>query len=71
MSITEDYEEIKRRIGSRKYKGIEDYIDEFGKKDKWYKETKKLREIEDTNEWERKYLELCKECNHCLLKMYF
>ena len=62
MSIMQDYEEIKRRIGARKYKGIEDYIDEFGKKEEWYKETKKLREIEDVNEWERKYIELCKRC---------
>ncbi len=71
MSITEDYEEIRRRIGPRKYKGIEDYIDEFGKKDKWHKETKKLREIEDTNEWERKYLELCKECKPLFIEDVF
>ena len=62
MSITEDYEEIRRKIGTRKYKGIEDYIDTFGKKDEWHKETKKLREIEDVNEWEKKYIDLCKRC---------
>lgn len=71
MSITEDYEEIKRKIGARKYKGIEDYINEFGNKDKWYKETKILREIEDVNEWEKKYIDLCKRCRPLFIEDVF
>lgn len=71
MSITEDYEEIKRRIGARKYKGIEDYINEFGQKDKWLKETKKLRVIEDVNEWEKKYIDLCKRCRPLFIEDVF
>ena len=58
MSMTEDYEEIRNRIGARKYKGIEDYIEEFGNKGRWKKETIKLREIEDVNEWEKQYIKL-------------
>ncbi|MBE5820149.1 MAG: hypothetical protein E7310_04995 [Clostridiales bacterium] len=71
MSITEDYDEIRKRIGARKYKGIEDYIDTFGKKDKWKKETVKLRNIEDVNEWEKKYIQLCKECKPLFIEDVF
>ncbi len=71
MSITEDYEEIKRHIGERKYKGIEDYIEEFGQKNRWKKETIKLREIEDVNEWEKQYIKLCKECKPLFIEDVF
>lgn len=71
MSITEDYEEIRNRIGTRKYKGIEDYIDKFGNKSRWKKESKKLREIEDVNEWEKQYIKLCKECKPLFIEDVF
>lgn len=71
MSISEDYEEIRNRIGARKYKGIEDYIEEFGNKSRWKNETKKLRNIDDVNEWEKQYIKLCKECKPLFIEDVF
>lgn len=71
MSISEDYEEIKNRIGARKYKGIEDYINEFGNKRRWKEETIKLRAIEDVNEWEKQYIKLCNECKPLFIEDVF
>lgn len=71
MSISEDYEEIRNHIGARKYKGIEDYIEEFGNKSRWKNETKKLRNIDDVNEWEKQYIKLCKECKPLFIEDVF
>ena len=71
MSISEDYEEIKNSIGARKYKGIEDYINEFGNKRRWKEETIKLRAIEDVNEWEKQYIKLCNECKPLFIEDVF
>lgn len=62
MSITEDYEEYRKQIGSKKYEAIDEYIQLFGKPKEWEKGIKEIRKIEDTQEWERQNTELHKRC---------
>lgn len=62
MSITQDYEEIKKRIGVKKYSALDRYIQKFGKNAEWNKGIKEIRPIEDIKQWEEKYFELHEKC---------
>jgi len=62
MSITQDYEKLRKKLGSDMYEAIDDYIREFGKTDEWRRETKKIQGMEDVKEWERLYKEIHNKC---------
>ena len=52
MSITQDYEKLKKQLGAKKYKALEEYINTFGKIKEWERGIKEIRQIEDISEWE-------------------
>ena len=55
MSLLQDYEEAKRKIGTKKYNAIDVYIEEIcpkSKRDEYEKELKKINNLE-INEWEK------------------
>ena len=43
MSITQDYELLKKQLGTRKYKALEEYINTFGKIKDWERGIKEIR----------------------------
>ena len=47
MSMMQDYEILRRQIGTKKYKALEQYINNFGKIKEWEKGIKEIRSIED------------------------
>lgn len=62
MSITQDYELLKKQLGTRKYKALEEYINIFGKIKEWERGIKEIRQIEDINEWKKANTELHQKC---------
>ena len=62
MSMMQDYEILRRQIGTKKYKALEQYINNFGKIKEWEKGIKEIRSIEDVNEWEKANTELHQKC---------
>lgn len=58
MSISQDYEEIKQKLGKRKYEALNEYIDTFGNIKAWEYGLKQIRNIENINEWEKQYIKL-------------
>ena len=62
MSLTQDYEILKKKLGAKKYKALEEYINTFGKIEEWERGIKEIRNIENINEWEKANTELHKKC---------
>ena len=62
MSISEDYERLRKKLGNKKYKALDRYIQEFGKSEEWHQGIIDIRPIEDIKEWEKKYFELHQKC---------
>lgn len=62
MSITQDYERLRKQIGNKKYNALDKYIQIHGKSEEWHQGIKAIRPIEDIKEWEKKYSELHEKC---------
>ena len=62
MSIMQDYEILRRQLGTKKYKALEEYINTFGKIAEWEQGIKDIRSIEDIKEWEKANTELHQRC---------
>ncbi len=62
MSMTQDYELLRRQIGTKKYGALEEYINTFGKIAEWEQGIKEIRSIEDINEWENENNKLHQRC---------
>ena len=62
MSITQEYEMLRKQIGNEKYKALEEYINAFGKIAEWEKGIKEIRNIEDVKEWEEENYKLHQRC---------
>ena len=62
MSITQDYEILKKQLGTEKYKALEEYINTFGKIKEWERGIKEIRQIQNISEWEKANTELHHRC---------
>ena len=62
MSIMQDYEELRKIIGHKKYDAIEEYVETFGNIKEYDEGIKKLRDIKDINKWEDEMQKLHKKC---------
>ena len=62
MSMMQDYEILRRQLGTKKYKALEEYINTYGKIEEWEQGIKDIRSIEDINEWEKANTELYQRC---------
>lgn len=62
MSITQDYERFRRKIGNKKYDALEHYIDTHGKIEEWEQGIKDIRKIEDIKKCEEEYSKLHQRC---------
>ena len=62
MSISQEYEVLKKQLGAKKYKALEKYINTFGKIEEWERGIKEIRQIDDINEWENANTELHNKC---------
>lgn len=62
MSIMQDYEELRKIIGHKKYDAIEEYVETFGNIKEYDEGVKKLRDIKDINKWEDEMQKLHKKC---------
>lgn len=63
MSIMQEYEQIRKEIGTKKYDAIEEYLNEICPNSQYDKYNKKLNSLIDlsTEEWLQKKAELEKE----------
>lgn len=68
MSISEDYERYRKRLGRKKYNALEEYICKFGNHEEWRKGQKRLRGIEDWDEYNKEYSKLHKSCKPIFLE---
>ena len=62
MSILQDYEKLRKKLGDKKYEAIDDYIKTYGKVDEWHQGVKDIRSIENIKEWENKMFDLHQKC---------
>lgn len=62
MGIMQDYEELRKIIGHKKYDAIEEYVETFGNIKEYDEGVKKLRDIKDINKWEDEMQKLHKKC---------
>ena len=62
MSITQDYEKLRMKLGNKKYEALDEYIKIHGKVSEWHQGIKETRNIENVKEWEEKMFELHNKC---------
>ena len=62
MSIMQDYEKLRKKLGDKKYEAIDEYIKIYGKVDEWHQGVKDIRSIENIKEWENKMFDLHQKC---------
>ena len=62
MSITQDYEKLRMKLGNKKYEALDEYIKIHGKVSEWHQGIKEIRNIENVKEWEEKMFELHNKC---------
>ena len=62
MSITQDYEKLRMKLGNKKYEALDEYIKIHGKVSASHPGIKEIRNIENVKEWEEKMFELHNKC---------
>lgn len=58
MSILQEYEEVRKEIGNKKFHAISDYIDKFGKTEEFNKGVMKIKNIQGDLKWLDEYNKL-------------